>query len=140
MGKSPQPQKPSISKIELDLEINPELIASVVQNLEKFEKNLKYLEKDMNLTKLASLLKTNPKYAAKIILKYRGKKTIEYISDLKIDYVIELLKKEHKYRLYTNKALGEEVGFGSTQNFTKAFKTRTGIAPTYFILELNKIS
>jgi len=45
MRKSPQPQKPSISKIELDLEINPELIASVIQNLEKFEKNLKYLEK-----------------------------------------------------------------------------------------------
>jgi len=30
----------------------------------------------MNLTKLASLLKTNPKYAAKIILKYRGKKQL----------------------------------------------------------------
>lgn len=139
-SKSTPTQKPSINKIAIDVDINPELIASVMQNLEKFEKNLKFLEKDMNLTKLAALLKTNPKYAAKIILKYRGKKTIEYISDLKIDYIIELLKTENKYRLYTNKALGEEAGFGSTQNFTKAFKTKTGIAPTYFILELNKIT
>ena len=139
MNKSSQTSKTSNPNVDIDLEINPELVASVMQNLEKFEKNAKYLEKDMNLTRLATLLKTNPKYAAKIILKHRGKKTIEYISDLKIDYIIELLKKENKYRLYTNKALGEEIGFGSTQNFTKAFKTRTGMPPTYFILELNKI-
>lgn len=139
MNKSSKTPKTSNNNSDIDLDINPELVASVLQNLEKFEKNAKYLEKDMNLTKLAPLLKTNPKYAAKIILKYRGKKIIEYISDLKIDYIIELLQKENKYRLYTNKALGEEAGFGSTQNFTKAFKTRTGMPPTYFILALNKI-
>jgi len=139
MNKSSKTPKTSNNNNDLDLDINPELVASVIQNLEKFERNAKYLEKDMNLTKLATLLKTNPKYAAKIILKYRGKKIIEYISDLKIDYIIELLKNETKYRLYTNKALGEEAGFGSTQNFTKAFKTKTGMPPTYFILKLNKI-
>ena len=68
----------------------------------------------------------------------KNKGIIEYITDLKIDHIIELLKSDNKYRNYKNKYLGEEAGFGSTQNFTRAFKTRTGISPTYFSTELNK--
>lgn len=123
-------------KIELD--INPELLKNILINLEKFEKNHKYLEKDMTMVKLAPALKTNPKYAAKVILKYRGKKSIDYITDLKIDYIINLLKTENKYRNYTNKALAEEVGFNSTQKFTKAFKQKTEMSPTFFIQQLKK--
>ncbi|HYI75994.1 MAG TPA: helix-turn-helix domain-containing protein, partial [Chryseolinea sp.] len=116
-----------------ELDINPEVAQAILTNLIKFEQNRKYLEKDMNLVKMATLLNTNTKYVTKIIAHYRGKGTIEYISDLKIDYIIERLKNESKYRNYTNKALGEEAGFGSTQNFTKAFKAKTDISPTYFI-------
>ncbi|EIA08631.1 AraC family transcriptional regulator [Flavobacterium frigoris] len=119
-----------------ELDINPELITAVLKNLEKFERNKKYLEKDMTLAKMASLLNTNTKYASKIISRYRDKGTIEYISDLKIDHIIEILKRENKYRNYTNKALSDEAGFGSTQNFTRAFKNQTGLSPTYFISEL----
>ena len=138
MSNSSKSQKSNQIKSDAEIDINPEIVVAVIKNLEKFEKNKKFLEKDMNLVKLASILKTNTKYASKIIYQYRGKRSIEYISDLKIDYVIELLKKEKKYRNYTNKALAEEIGFGSTQNFTKAFNNRTGISPTYFISELNK--
>lgn len=134
-------EKTFVSKTtDNDLEINPEIIETALKNLEKFEKTKKYLEKDMNLSKIAAYLKTNTKYASKIILKHRGKKTIDYINDLKIDYVIELLKTENKYRNYTNKALAEEVGFGSTQNFTRAFKNRTDISPTYFVHKINEMS
>lgn len=121
---------------EIEIDINPEVIATILKNLEKFERNKKYLEKDMTLAKMASLLNTNMKYASKIIARYRDKGTIDYISDLKIDHIIELLKNENKYRNYTNKALGEESGFGSTQNFTRAFNNRTGLSPTYFINKL----
>lgn len=123
---------------EAELDINPEVVAAVLKSLEKFENNRKYLEKDMTLVKIASLLNTNTKYVSKIVAKYREKGTIEYISDLKIDHIVELLKSESKYRNYTNKALGEEAGFGSTQNFTRAFNNRTGISPTYFIYQLKK--
>ena len=121
---------------ETELDINPEVIAAILKNLEKFERNKKYLEKDMTLAKMAALLNTNMKYASKIIARYRDKGTVDYISHLKIDHIIELLKKENKYRNYTNKALGEESGFGSTQIFTRAFKNQTGLSPTYFISKL----
>ncbi|MFV5688900.1 helix-turn-helix domain-containing protein [Flavobacterium sp. ZT3R25] len=119
-----------------ELDINPEVIASILKNLEKFERNKKYLEKDMTLAKMASVLNTNTKYVSKIIARYRDKGTVDYISNLKIDHIIELLKNENKYRNYTNKALGEESGFGSTQNFTRAFNNRTGLSPSYFISKL----
>ncbi|WP_295334320.1 AraC family transcriptional regulator [Flavobacterium sp.] len=122
----------------ITLDINPELVESILKNLEKFEEKHKYLEKDMTMVKLAPALKTNAKYAAKVILKYRGKKSIDYITDLKIDYIINLLKTENKYRNYTNKALAEEVGFNSTQKFTKAFKQKTEMSPTFFIQQLKK--
>lgn len=121
---------------ESELDINPELVTVILKNLEKFERNKKYLEKDMTLAKMAVSLNTNMKYASKIIAHYRNKRTIDYISDLKIDHIIALLKNESKYRNYTNKALGEESGFGSTQNFTRAFNNRTGLSPTYFINKL----
>lgn len=124
--------KQASQEISQDIEIN------ILKNLQKFELDKKYLQKDMTLSKMASLLNTNTKYVTKIIAKHRGKGTIEYITDLKIDYIIEILKKESKYRNYTNKALGEEAGFGSTQNFTRAFKERNGISPTYFIYKLKK--
>lgn len=123
---------------ETDLDINPELVTAILKNLEKFERNKKYLLKDMTLMKMASLLNTNTKYISKIVAYHRGKKFTEYINDLKIDHIIELLKNENRYRNYTNKALGEEAGFGSTQNFTRAFNSRTGISPTYFIQQLRK--
>lgn len=119
-------------------EISPDIETGILTKLEKFEQSKKYLEKDMTLSKMAVFLNTNTKYVTKIIAKHRGKGTIDYITDLKINYIIEILKKETKYRNYTHKALGEEAGFGSTQNFTRAFKERNGISPTYFIYKLKK--
>lgn len=123
-----------------EVDLKPELIALILKNIEKFEQNKKYLEKEMTQSKIASILNTNTKYASKIIFKYRNKKTIDYINDLKVDHIVDILKNEKKYRLYTNKALADEAGFGSTQNFTRAFNSRTGISPTYFINELNKLN
>jgi AraC-like DNA-binding protein len=138
MNRQPEKSKLFVANESKELDINPEVVAAILKKLEKFEYSKKYLEKEMNLLKLASLLNTNTKYAYKIIAKYRNKGTIEYITDLKIDHIIELLKSDNKYRNYKNKSLADETGFGSTQNFTKAFKARTGISPSYFCTELNK--
>jgi AraC-like DNA-binding protein len=139
MNRKPDTVKSLVSdndSKEMELDISPEVVMGILKNLQKFEHNKKYLQKDMNLGKIAALLNTNTKYVSKIIARYRDKRTIDYISDLKIDHIIELLKNENKYRNYTNKALGDESGFGSTQIFTRAFNNRTGLSPTYFITKL----
>jgi tetratricopeptide (TPR) repeat protein len=133
--KTPLPKNSSRSA---SFDLSPELETGILKKLEHFERQKKYLEKDMTLVKMAALLHTNTKYVTKIIAKHRDKGTVEYITYLKIEHILTLLKQENKYRHYTNKALGEEAGFGSTQNFTKAFIAQTGISPTYFSSQLKK--
>lgn len=129
---------PQVVSKDVIFEIKPDVVASILKHLEKFESTKKYLAPDMTLNRLADILHTNTKYVTKVIQRYRGKGTIEYISDLKIQHITELLKTQKKYRRYTNEALAEEAGFGSTQNFTKAFNAKNSISPTYFIQQLNK--
>ncbi len=120
------------------LDINEDTVASVLKQLEKFEKDKKFLEKDLTLAKLTVAFDSNTKYLSQIIYHYREKKFTEYINDLKIDYLISILKTDKRIRNYTNKALAEEAGFSSTQRFANAFLTKTGMPTSYFIEELKK--
>jgi AraC-like DNA-binding protein len=120
------------------LDINEEVANDILKKLEKFESRKKFLDKDLTLVRLSEIVGSNTKYTSRIISHYRNKKYIDYINDLRIGYIINLLKNDSKYRLYTNKALAQESGFSTTQHFTKAFTANTGITPTYFVLELKK--
>jgi AraC-like DNA-binding protein len=126
---------PSLSKSPIPREhkeIDDKLVRAVILKLDEFEETNRYLAKDTSLRAIARFLGTNPKYASMIISKYRGKGYIQYVADLKIDYIVEKLKTDRAYRNYTIKALAKLAGFGSTQVFTKSFKERTGIMPSYF--------
>ena len=125
-------------KEEENLEINEDAVSKILRQLEKFERNKKFLEKDLNQTKLAVLLGTNTTYLSKIIVHHRGKKFSEYINDLKIDNIAQRIKDEKVLRKYNNKALAEEAGFTTTPRFVNAFYTRTKIPPTFFIDQLVK--
>ena len=48
------------------------------------------------------------------------------------------MQEDKLFRSYTIKAISDEVGFNTTQSFTKAFYKRTGIYPSFFIKSLNK--
>lgn len=119
-------------------DINQDTVAAVLKQLEKFEKDKKFLEKDLTLTKLAVAFDSNTRYISKIISHYRDKKFVDYLNDLKVDYLIILLKEDKMMRNYTNKALAEEVGFSSTQRFATAFFSRAMMPTSYFIEELLK--
>ena len=140
LRKNQSPAKIPDKKVKDDngIDINPEVVAKVEKVLDKFEKTNKFLEKDISLTKLAKMCGSNIVYVSKIITHIKHKKSIHYINDLKIEYIIEELKKQSKFRNYNNKALSEEVGFRTTQHFTRAFLKNAGISPTYFIKELKK--
>ncbi|WP_409415797.1 tetratricopeptide repeat protein [Flavobacterium sp. PS2] len=131
---------PKLKKTPTDtLNINPDTIAEILKQLEKFEQDKKFLEQDWTLVKLAAAFDSNTKYLSQIIYHYRGKKFVEYINDLKIDYLVELLKTNRIVRKFSNAALAEEAGFSSTQRFTNAFQQRVEISPTFFIRELEKL-
>lgn len=121
-------------------DISSETVLQILRKLDKFESDKKFLLKDLNAARLASIISSNPKYLSAVIRHYKGKKFVAYISDLKIDYIISLLKEDKKTRKYSNKALAQEGGFSSTQKFAQAFFARTGCPTSFFIAEINKVS
>lgn len=128
----------SEEKEERKLDINPEVVSSILKQLGKFEANKKFLQKDLTLVNLAANLGTNTNYLSKVISHYREKNYISYLNDLRVDYIVEILKVDSRVRNYTIKALAEEAGFSTAQHFSKAFYARTGIYPSYFVTELNR--
>jgi AraC-like DNA-binding protein len=119
-------------------DINEDTIALLLKQLEKFERDKKFLEKDLTLGKLSTAFDSNSKYLSQIIYHYRNKNFTKYINDLKIDYITSLLRTDKMLRNYTNKALADEAGFSSTQRFTNAFRSNNEMPPTFFIEELKK--
>lgn len=134
----PKKEKKEKDRGDAIADIRPEVIATVIENMKLFEANKTFLQNDLTQVKLADILETNTSYIPKIVYYATGKTTIDYICDLKIDFIIEHLKGEGLMKNYTLKGLGEAAGFGSTQRFTRAFKYRTGLGPVYFIAELKK--
>lgn len=124
--------------VDGDLIIKPEIVATVSKKLEKFEDSNIFLDKDFNLNKMAAYVDCNTRYTSRIIFETRKKKYIEYVYDLRIDYIVNRLKTDSKFRNYTIKALTDEAGFKSPQKFKEAFVKSTELTPLYFIRELKK--
>ncbi|WP_109097196.1 helix-turn-helix domain-containing protein [Aquimarina sp. AU58] len=118
--------------------ISEDIVNSVLEGLQKFEDKQGYVSPNITTGELAKKLQTNSKYLSKIINTYKQKSFSVYINELRIEYVIEKLKNESKFRLYTIKAISREIGFNTTEAFSKSFYKKTGIYPSYFIKQLEK--
>lgn len=130
-----------ISKISLTNEnvLVPERsLVSILTQLDQFEKDHKFTNKDLTLSKLASAFDTNPKYLSLAIKHSRRVSFTEYINSLKVDYFIEKLKSNRLLRNYTHKAMADEAGFSSTPRFTSAFKKHTGISLSFYIQQIKE--
>ncbi|MBW1655982.1 AraC family transcriptional regulator [Flavobacterium quisquiliarum] len=130
-------QKITPEKFQIS-DISEETVQSILRKLEKFEKDRKFLDKDLTLGTLSTAFNSNSKYLSKVIYSFREKGFVDYINDLKIDYLTELLRNSSLYRNYTISSLGDEAGFSTTARFTNAFQSRTGISVSYFIKQLKK--
>lgn len=121
------------------LTIDQQLIDSVLEELNIFENNKDYLKPKITLNKLAKQLNTNSKYLSQIINKFKSKTFSNYINDLRIEYVVDVLQGNNsQLKNYTIKAIAQEVGFTSTESFTKAFYKKNGLTVSYFIKKIKK--
>ncbi|MNS90895.1 Helix-turn-helix domain protein [compost metagenome] len=130
-------QKQSPDKFEIT-DISQETVQQIIRHLEKFERDKKFLYKEATLATLTVRFNTNSKYLSKVIYHRSGKRFADYINDLKIDYLVELLRNSSAHRKYSISSLAEEAGFTSTPRFTNAFHSKTGISFSYFLKELKK--
>ncbi len=118
--------------------ISDDIVQSIVGHLEKFEESDGFLKPNITIGSLSKKFNTNSKYLSKVINTYKGKNFSLYINELRVDYVVEKLKVDKKFRNYTIKAVSAEIGFNTTEAFSKAFHKKTGIYPSYFIKKLEQ--
>ncbi|RXG15950.1 AraC-like DNA-binding protein [Leeuwenhoekiella aestuarii] len=137
-GDSEDKKNSAVESASQALDISNELVAEILTKLEVFEKSKGFLNKDLKLSTLANQLETNSTYLSKTINAKKGKNFSTYLKDLRIEYAVKLLKSNRKLRSYTITAIAHEVGFKSSESFSKAFFSKTGIYPSYFIKQLNK--
>ena len=110
----------------------------ILEGLKEFEKNKHYIENNLTLTSLSKEMNTNPRYLSLIINHFFEKNFTSYINSLRINYSIEKLKNERKFRNYTIKAIANDCGFNSSESFSSAFYKETGLKPSYFIKNLKR--
>ena len=133
--------KPKISSQSFkndSLEINDEIIRRILGELTNFETKKGFLNKKITLSTLSKKLKTNPKYLSKIINTHKHKTFRNYVNDLRINYILDCLKNDSKFKKYTVKAISEEAGFSNPESFTKAFKKQTELTVSYFLKKMNQ--
>lgn len=118
--------------------LDHELIKTILNRLDKFEKSKRYTNSSYTLNRLAKELKTNSSYLSKIINDYKGQNFPNYMKKLRINLAVTRLKNEPQFRDYTIQAIAEEVGFKTAQSFSVTFHEKTGLYPSYFIKQLVK--
>ena len=113
--------------------LNPIFVENILNQLEEFENDNKFLDTQISQRLLSENLSTNATYLSKIINIYKGKTFNIYINDLRLDYIIEFLKNDVKYLNMDVKELARLSGFNNTENFSDNFQRKFKIKPSYFI-------
>ena len=125
---------------KLSTDINKETFNEILAGLHKIEEQHYYLKQECNSYNIARKIKTNTSYLSKVINTHYQKNFNTYINDLRINYAILKLKEDTKFRAYAVQSISEEIGYKSTDSFTKYFRKRTGILPSVYIKKLNSIA
>jgi len=118
--------------------ISTETETRLLKKLNAFEKSEKFLRKDITIGLVAGQMNTNAKYLSEIIRNQKLMNFNNYINVLRINYILQKLYNEPKYREYKVSYLAEECGYASSQVFVIAFKKVSGVTPSYFIQSLKE--
>ena len=125
-------------KDDKSIGISEDVVTQILSCLDKFEEKQRFLKSNVTITSLSKDCDTNVKYLSKIVNFYKKKSFSVYINELRIDYAVEKLQTDKLLRHYAISAIAREVGFNTTEAFSKSFLKKTGIYPSYFIKELQK--
>lgn len=113
--------------------IDEELEHNILDGIKNFEQSRGFLNKDFNINMLAKELNTNTSYLSFIFNKNYNSNFKQYLTKLRIDFLLSQLKSNPKFKNYTIKALAEEIGYTNASAFTRAFKKYKGVTPSEYI-------
>lgn len=116
-----------------DFKIDSNIVAEILKGLSEFEKTTMYLDENFNSNVLADYLNTNTTYLSQVVNQHKEKTFKHYITDLRLQYVIEKLHSDKKFQKYSIESIGKEIGYSNASAFTRAFKKKMGVTPSQYI-------
>ncbi|PQV48812.1 AraC-like DNA-binding protein [Jejuia pallidilutea] len=126
------------SKIKPLSGISELIVEDVLEKLNAFEASKAYLSKNITLNDLAKEFNTNSTYLSMIINYVKQVNFSSYLKDLRITNAVNSIKKDPSFLKYSMNGLADQFGFTTAESFSKAFREKTGIKPSYFLNELRK--
>ncbi|WP_162820003.1 helix-turn-helix domain-containing protein [Kordia sp. SMS9] len=111
-------------------------VEEILQKLKNLEAQEFYLNPKYNLYATAKKIDTNTTYLSTILNAHKKMTFTEYLNTLRIQYTLDRLEKDKKFRLYTIKAIAKEVGYKSHGSFSRAFKAKTGENPSTYLKKI----
>lgn len=123
----------------IEIIIDDEKINNVLKGLDRLENQEYFLKSDCSLSTMAKKVKTNTTYLSKIIKIHKEKSFNDYINDLRMEYALKRLKNDKKFRSFSIKSIASEIGYKSDNSFTKHFKSKTGLNPSYYIKKIENL-
>lgn len=106
----------------------------IQKSVDIFEREKGYL-KPVKLDDLAEIWNTNRTTLSLFFNTHKGGFN-NYVNKLRIDEVIKSLKEYPEIRRKSMEQIALKFGFTSTKTFANQFKSETGLAPSYFIKQL----
>ncbi len=116
--------------------LKKETMTEIIGNLELLEKEKFYLSLNCNAYNTSKKINTNTTYLSKVINAHHKKSFNDYINTLRIEYILEKLSQDKRYKSYSIESLTKELGYKSSDSFRKAFKKHTGSLPSEYIKTL----
>lgn len=110
----------------------------IMNKLKVLENKMFYLKQEFTQQEVAKKIKTNTTYLSYVVNKNYNKSFSVYYNELRINYVINEIINNTKYREYTTQAIAESAGFKNADSFASSFKKKTGVTPYQFINEIKK--
>ena len=113
-----------------------EITSSQEEKLKKkllnlFENDKIYRQCELRITAVSEALQTNRTYISRLINKEFGKNFNEFVNQYRVREAEQLLLSKEN-NPYTLDYIAEQVGFGSGNSFTRAFKEFNGLTPGQF--------
>jgi AraC-like DNA-binding protein len=96
-----------------------------------------YKDSQLNLIRLAQLIGVSTHHLSEALNQQEGKNFYQFINDYRVNYVREMLTKEHSTKILD---LAMTAGFSSKSTFNAVFKQTTGLSPTQYRQTLSNIS
>lgn len=118
--------------------ISKEREHNILESLNKLEESNFHLKSDVSLNDYASEIGVNQKYITYVIRKHWDINFPGYINQLRVNYIVRLIKSDSDYLQYKISYLAELCGFSSHSRFSANFKKVTGISPSTFIAKVRK--